>query len=259
MIISQTNLKSPHSAIELMEITYCSQGLRVKAYLATPRNQNKLPGLLYLRGGIKRVGMVRIERVIQWASEGMVVMAPFYRGNFGGEGREDFCGEDRQDAISAFDVLESLDSVNRHSIHIVGFSRGGTMALLTGMERSNAKTITCWNGVSDMKLTYEERVDLRRMMKRVVGGTPNKYPERYEWRTPLGKLEQLQSRVLIIHGLLDEHVSVEHAFRLKKSCDRFKKQADMWLYPTFKHQFPYEAQKKVLASAAQWMRRAIID
>lgn len=255
MIVSQVFLQSPNPSIQLSEITYMSQQLRVKAYLAVPQGVKKLPGLLYLRGGIKKVGMVRIERVIQWASEGMVVLAPFYRGNGGGEGREDFCGEDRYDAITAFDVLASLDHVNEHSIHIVGFSRGGTMALLAGLERSQAKTVTCWNGVSDMKLTYEERVDLRRMMKRVIGGTPNKYPERYEWRTPLFQIEQLQPKLLIIHGFLDKHVSVEHAFRLKDKCAKWGKQVDFWLYPTFEHQFPEDAQKRILTNAASWMKR----
>ncbi|WP_062047646.1 S9 family peptidase [Bacillus sp. JCM 19034] len=255
MIVSQVYLHSLNPAIHLSEITYLSQQLHVKAYMAIPKKAHKLPGLLYLRGGIKKVGMVRIERVIQWASEGMIVLAPFYRGNEGGEGREDFCGEDRFDAITAFDVLASLDLVDENSIHIVGFSRGGTMALLTALERHHAKTVTCWNGVSDMKLTYEERIDLRRMMKRVIGGTPNKYPERYEWRTPLHEINRLQSKLLIIHGFLDKHVSVEHSFRLKKQCDIWNKHAEFWLYPTFEHQFPDVAQKRVLTNAATWMKQ----
>ena len=32
-----------------------------------------------------------------------------------------------------------------------------------------------WSGVSDLAQTYEERIDLRRMMKRVIGGTPSSF------------------------------------------------------------------------------------
>ena len=51
------------------------------------------------------------------------------------------------------------------------------MALWTAIECPTAASMVTWGGVSDMVLTYEERVDMRRMMKRVIGGTPTKYPE----------------------------------------------------------------------------------
>ncbi len=44
-----------------------------------------------------------------------------------------------------------------------------------------------------MILTYEERHDLRRMMKRVIGGTPKKVPEEYKWRTPFDQVDKIQA------------------------------------------------------------------
>lgn len=50
------------------------------------------------------------------------------------------------------------------------------MGILTAIEMGkSAASFVSWGGVSDMFLTYEERKDLRRMMKRVIGGTPKKY------------------------------------------------------------------------------------
>ncbi|WP_088103899.1 alpha/beta hydrolase family protein [Halalkalibacter urbisdiaboli] len=256
-ILHTERVPSPHPRVSLFIVTYKSEGLRVKGYLAIPQLDNaSLPGLLYLRGGIKKVGMVRIQRVIQWASQGFIVMAPFYRGNLGGEGQEDFCGEDRMDAVYAFDLLKAHPNVKQHQIHVVGFSRGGVMALLTALERREVASVTSWNGVSDMFLTYEERVDLRRMMKRVIG-SPAKYPERYEWRTPLLHLDQLNSPVLIIHGKKDEHVSVEHALRLKRALREHNKSFNTWIYPQFSHQFPVKDQLYVLQQAAKWMKAQI--
>ncbi|GAE27499.1 dipeptidyl aminopeptidases/acylaminoacyl-peptidases [Halalkalibacter wakoensis JCM 9140] len=253
-IHSKIRMPSPHPSIHLYQITYVSSGLKVKGYMALPTGDQKRPGLLYLRGGIKSVGMVRIQRVIQWAAEGFVVIAPFYRGNKGGEGQEDFCGDDRYDAIAAFDLLKNHPQVDEHSLHIVGFSRGGVMALLTGIERAEAKSIVCWNGVSDMVLTYWERVDLRRMMKRVIGGTPNKYPDRYEWRTPLHHLEKIEGKLLIIHGVLDKHVSIDHAYRLEEACRLANKTVETWYYDSYSHQFPLPSQRKILQEAAKWMK-----
>lgn len=254
--MKKTRIPSPHPRIRLYEVTYISDDMPVKGYLAIPDDHKTRPGLLYLRGGIKNVGMVRIQRMIQWASEGMVVFAPFYRGNKGGQGHEDFCGHDRNDAIAAYDVMNSMPEVDSGSIHIVGFSRGAVMALFTALARDEAKTVTCWSGVSDMVLTYEERIDLRRMMKRVIGGTPTKYPERFFWRTPLSRINQLVPRLLIIHGYVDQHVSVEHAYRLNNECLRHQKDVTFWLFPMFEHQFPLKAQQRTLTRAANWMRES---
>src|SRR5690606_24427824 len=149
-IIEKQRFPSPNPTIELFLITYWSKGLRIKGFLAEPKDVGNYDGFLYLRGGIKNVGKVRIGRIIQFASEGFVVMAPFYRGNQGGDGNEDFGGEDRFDAISAFKVLEQHEKVNPNRIHIFGFSRGGIMALLTAIYVSRACSVVSWGGVSDV-------------------------------------------------------------------------------------------------------------
>ncbi|KMK77777.1 alpha/beta hydrolase family protein [Alkalihalobacillus pseudalcaliphilus] len=252
MLLEKKRIPSPHQRIDLFEITYLSAGLQVKGYLATPLNKGKLPGLLYLRGGIKNVGMVRVQRVIQWASEGFVVIAPFYRGNRGGEGQEDFAGEDREDAFKAYDLLYESEEVQHNQIHALGFSRGGVMALLTALKRPSLASCVLWNGVTDMFLTYEERIDLRRMMKRVIGGTPNKYPERYQERSPIPELKQSAVPILTIHGMLDEHVSIEHSYRLENALHGH---VQSWYYPHFSHHFPLKDQQRILTEAANWMKK----
>ncbi|MBM7838383.1 dipeptidyl aminopeptidase/acylaminoacyl peptidase [Alkalihalobacillus xiaoxiensis] len=254
MIIKKVRVPSPHPGIYLFEVTYLSDGLKVIGLMAEPTCSDSLPGLLYLRGGIKSVGMVRVQRIVQWAHEGFIVFAPYYRGNRGGEGREDFCGDDREDAYQAFDLLEQHPKLSVEAgIHVVGFSRGGIMALWTGIKRPQTKTVTSWNGVTDMVLTYEERIDLRKMMKRVIGGTPWKYPERYADRTPLAHLDSFKPQLLIIHGEKDKHVSVEHVHQLVESLPS-SNQAHTWIFPEFSHHFPPAEQAWTLSRAAQWMK-----
>src|SRR6478672_9556635 len=107
-VIAAHRFPSPNPFVELTVITYYSNGLRVKGMLAKPKQRNSKDAFLYLRGGIKSVGMVRPARIAQFASEGFIVFAPFYRGNQGGEGNEDFGGEDREDAFAGFTLLKSL-------------------------------------------------------------------------------------------------------------------------------------------------------
>ncbi|WP_442595624.1 alpha/beta hydrolase family protein [Neobacillus sp. D3-1R] len=252
-IIEQQRFPSPNPNIELSIVTFLSDGLKVKGLLAEPKTDEVLDGFLYLRGGIKNVGKVRPARIAQFASEGFIVFAPFYRGNQGGEGHEDFAGDDREDAFSAFTLLASHPKVK--NVHIFGFSRGGVMALLTAIQFPEAASVVSWGGVTDMFLTYEERLDLRRMMKRVIGGTPNKYPERYEWRTPLFQIEKLQPPVLIIHGVKDHNVSVEHSYQLEKALQDHNKPVESWYFEEFTHYFPPAINRKVVAGLAQWMKK----
>jgi dipeptidyl aminopeptidase/acylaminoacyl peptidase len=254
-IIEQYRFPSPNPNVVLKVITYISNGLKVKGMLAEPKGQEICDGFLYLRGGIKNVGKVRPARIAQFAAEGFIVFAPYYRGNQGGEGNEDFAGDDREDAFSAYLLLKSLPSTR--NIHIFGFSRGGVMALLTGIQFPEIASVVTWGGVSDMSLTYMERKDLRRMMKRVIGGTPEKYPERYQERTPLFKLESLTAPVLIIHGVQDENVSVEHAYRLERGLRAQNKPVESWYFDSFTHYFPPKVNRKIVEDLSKWMKNHI--
>ncbi|WP_026693585.1 alpha/beta hydrolase family protein [Peribacillus kribbensis] len=254
-IFSMQRFPSPNPKVRLFLVTYWSQGLRVKGLLAEPKETGPFDGFLYLRGGIKNVGKVRPARIAQFASEGFVVFAPFYRGNQGGEGDEDFAGNDRYDAVAAYKLLEGLENVVTDRIHIFGFSRGGVMALLTAILCPAAASVAVWGGVTDMVLTYHERVDLRKMMKRVIGGTPNKYPERYKYRTPLYQAEDILCPVLIIHGQEDYNVSIEHSYLLEKRLKEVGKSVETWYFSGFTHYFPPKVNQKIVADLTSWMKR----
>lgn len=251
-MIAKQRFPSPNPNIELSIVTYYSGGLKVLGLLAEPKAVGNYDGFLYLRGGIKNVGKVRPGRIIQFASEGFIVFAPFYRGNQGGEGNEDFAGDDRKDAFSAFVLLRNHPRVDK--VHIFGFSRGGVMALHTAIHFPEAASVVTWGGVSDMFLTYVERKDLRRMMKRVIGGTPTKFPERYRYRTPLFHLDSLKAPVLIIHGVQDHNVSVDHAYRLEKRMKALNKEVESWYFESYTHYFPPAINRQVVCDLTKWMK-----
>ncbi|MEW5070109.1 prolyl oligopeptidase family serine peptidase (plasmid) [Bacillus subtilis] len=255
MIVEKRRFPSPSQHVRLYTICYLSNGLRVKGLLAEPAEPGQYDGFLYLRGGIKSVGMVRPGRIIQFASQGFVAFAPFYRGNQGGEGNEDFAGEDREDAFSAFRLLQQHPNVKKDRIHIFGFSRGGIMGMLTAIEMGGqAASFVSWGGVSDMILTYEERQDLRRMMKRVIGGTPKKVPEEYQWRTPFDQVNKIQAPVLLIHGEKDQNVSIQHSYLFEEKLKQLHKPVETWYYSTFTHYFPPKENRRIVRQLTQWMK-----
>src|SRR5690606_9642680 len=131
------------------------------------------PALIYCRGGIGSVGRVRARWVDAFASRGYVCFAPCYRGNEGGEGRDEFGGVEREDVHAAVRLLQALPFIDRSRISLFGFSRGSINATQTAVAMPDAvHSLVLWGGVADLARTYEERVDLRRMLKRVIGGSP---------------------------------------------------------------------------------------
>lgn len=235
-ILDSEHVHSPQPGVKLFTITYSSQGYRVKALLAIPDGAGPYPALLYCRGGMKQIGRVKNERISQLASFGYVVMAPHYRGNEGGEGRDEFGGEDRHDVYSAYDVLRELPFVRNDRISLYGFSRGGMMALLAAVERKGFHAAVIWSGVVDLLLTYEERSDLRRMLKRVVGH-PDKHLEAYRQRSTIHRAKEIECPILIIHGTEDQNVGVEHALRLARALQAHDKPYEIWLAAGASHLF----------------------
>lgn len=243
---------SVQAGVALYTVTYLSEGLRVKALLAIPESGEQLPALLYCRGGIRGVGRVRPERISQMASFGYLVLAPHYRGNEGGEGRDEFGGADRNDVFAAYELLRLLPIVKPDRISLYGFSRGGIMALFAAMECRDVHAAVVWGGVSDLLLTYEERVDLRRMLKRIVGH-PKKNRGAYEERSPIYQIEKVGCPVLIIHGTEDQNVGVEHARRLADALKRHHKRYDLWLVEGASHLFQAEEIQLYTRRMFEWI------
>ncbi|MGY4764087.1 alpha/beta hydrolase family protein [Paenibacillus caseinilyticus] len=251
-LLHREELRSPAKGIALYVLTYASQGLQVKGYLAVPRRAVPAPGLIFCRGGIRKVGMVRKRRILSMARRGYVVFAPFYRGNEGGEGREDFGGEDRHDVCGAISLVQSLPEVKPGPVPLIGFSRGALMALLAARECDQAGPVVVWSGVSDLFDTYEERVDLRRMLKRVVGH-PRKQAEAYEDRSPVYWIDEIRVPVLIVHGTGDTQVSVEQARKLGTALEEAGKEYRMELYDGLDHRFPKDEDEQALDAVFGWI------
>jgi dipeptidyl aminopeptidase/acylaminoacyl peptidase len=251
-LLERKALRSQKKGILLYLLTYVSEGLKVKGYLAVPESAVPCPGLIFCRGGIRKVGMVRKRRIMSMAERGYAVFAPFYRGNEGGEGHEDFGGEDRYDVYHAITLVLSLPEVKPGPVPLIGFSRGAMMALLAAIQCDGAGPVVVWGGVSDLFDTYEERVDLRRMLKRVVGN-PRKQPEAYESRSPIFWIDALKVPILIVHGTLDAQVSVTHARKLAEGLELAGKDYAMDLYDGLGHRFPREQDERALDSVFMWI------
>lgn len=197
------------------EVTYKVDQLNVKALLMTPSREVKRI-VVYLRGGKGQVGRVRAARLMQFANDNTLVVGPYYRGNNGSEGKDEFYRGDLHDVTELVRLLH--DKYPEAYIHMIGFSRGGLQGLLTLQDIPVTSYIT-WGGVSDVYLMYEERVDLRGMLRRMVGH-PKKDKEAYQQRDALNRLDASCPPILILHGGEDQQVGIHQAHYLAEQLEQ---------------------------------------
>lgn len=251
-VVARKRIGSPDPQLSVEEVTYISGKLQVKGYLAVPAGDGPFPGLVYCRGGIGAFGMVRMRHVAALAGRGYAVFAPFYRGAPSGAGIDGFGGEDRHDVYYALPLMRSLREVKRDPVALVGFSRGAIMALLAARDCADAGPVAVWSGVSDLLLTYEERVDMRRMLKRVVGH-PRKDTTAYVERSPLAWAGRIRRPVLILHGTADSNVGVAHAHGLAKALEAAGVPHRLQLFAGTGHLFPDAEESAAVAMIDAWV------
>lgn len=210
------------------------------------------PVLVYCRGGIGRVGRVRLDWLAEFAAFGHIVMAPCYRGGESGVGHDGFGGADLEDSRIAARLARTIPGADPARIAVLGFSRGSINATDAAIEE-DASRLVLWGGLSDLAVTYEERIDLRRMLKRVIKGSAYKLPDVYRERSPIHMAQRLNCPVLIMHGTEDAQVDYGHGERMYAELRRLGKPATLARLEGLGHHMPQETRMRVLAGMFAWL------
>lgn len=232
-------LKDPQ--FEIYDITYLSDGLKVKGYLAQPKTSGIYPALIWNRGGNLDFTPVEPEKLIPYARKGYVAVGSQYRGNMGGEGQEEFGGVDINDVLNLIPLLKSLPNVGIDRIGMVGYSRGGMMTYLALKEQTVAgtddiKAACTVGGLADLFMAAEERPKLMTgVFQPLIGGSPSQVPEEYEARSATYWADKINVPLLMQHGEDDESVSVEQARKLAGELDKYGKVHKLITYPGDNH------------------------
>ncbi len=165
------------------KITYASDNLKVKGYLAYPKNINKkYPCIIWNRGGYLNKGAIDHFTAKgmfgQIASWGFVVFASQYRGNAGSEGREHLGGDDVNDILNLIPLADELKFADKSSWGIEGWSRGGMMTLLALKKNHNFKCAILSGAISNLKQNVIDNTFLKKSYKEIIG--KNNFDEEVE-------------------------------------------------------------------------------
>ena len=221
--------------IDFHKIRYLSDGLEVVGFIFKPKNLNsKLPVLIFNRGGNREYGKLssKLFKYLSFlASNNYVVLASQYRGNDGGQGREQFGGTDINDVLDLIPLAKSLQFTDPNNIFMLGFSRGGLMTYLAIKYDAPINAAAVVGGITDLWRWYGERSGVRITLGQLVGLDKKEYDKRSAVHWP----EKINVPILILHGARDGRVSVQQAKELSKKLDELGKEHELVIFPTGNH------------------------
>ncbi len=252
--------------VDIDEITYISDGLRVTGHLITPRTPGPHPCLIYNRGGNREFGAnspTRVaRRLARFASWGYVVAASQYRGNMGGEGVEEFGGAEVADVVHLIPLLESIPTeADATRIGMIGFSRGGLMTYLALTKTDRVKAAAIVGGVADSRSGIEERPDMETYVySELIPDYWNVKEEALRARSPVAWPESLcaTTPILLLHGTADWRVQPSDSMRMTESLYRLRRPVRLVLYEGADHGLT-EYRTEAYEQIHSWMDRYVRD
>lgn len=206
--------------VEVKEITYLSDRLKVKAFLFEPKKEGKYPCLIVNRGGNRNFGIWTREEayfvLTEISSWGYVVAASQYRGCGGGEGKEEFGGKDVDDILSLMPLLGSRKKTDPGRIGMLGMSRGGMMTYLALRGTNRIKAAAVVGGVTDLLSWEKARPEMREVFSELIGGDSKTATEALKARSAIFWPEKIspQTPILLLHGTADERIPPKQALEM---------------------------------------------
>jgi acetyl esterase/lipase len=174
-----------------------------------------------------------------------------------------------EDVAAAVDLLAEIDApVDLDSVSVLGHSAGGHLALwAASRERFPAGTLGAAPAVAFKRAIGQAAVcDLAGAYRRwhggaaraLMGGPPEQMPERYAIGDPLAHVP-LQIPVLLVHGVLDETVSIELSRRYTRDSDAAGGAVELIEIEgeAGRHRVHIDPRGAAWAAVTQWLREPV--
>lgn len=134
-----------------------------------------------------------------------------------------------EDQMKGIAYLKSLPFVDTSRIGVHGWSYGGFMTLNLMLRHPEVFKVGVAGGpVVDWSM-YEVMYGERYMDR------PQDNPDGYRNTNMLNHISNLEGRLMLIHGVQDDVVVMQHSMRFLAECVKQGKQVDFFVYPTHPH------------------------
>ncbi len=133
------------------------------------------------------------------------------------------------DQMKGIEYLKSLPFVDPNRIGVHGWSFGGFMTLNLMLRHPGVFKVGVAGGPVVDWCMYEVMYGERYM------DTPEENPEGYRNSNMLNYVDKLEGKLMLIHGVQDQTVVMQHSIQFLKKCIDLDKQVDFFVYPTHEH------------------------
>jgi len=206
--------------LTFFKITYKSDNRLINGLLIEPNLDGVFPAIIFNRGGNRDFAPLTIQTLINYtgkvAASGFVVIASNYRAD------EEFGGQDINDVLNLFDVLEETPKAKANCVGMFGWSRGGIMTYLALAKTNKIKTAVVGNGPSDLLEVANTRPVLEtRVLAECIPNYWENKEEKLKKRSAIYWPEKLSknSSLLILSGLNDNRQNPLQAKKMAQKLD----------------------------------------
>jgi len=257
--VSEYNAVRANKSIECLRIRYMSDGLQVVGYIVRPRrtSQRGYPVIIYNRGGFGEMGKIDTWNLLdfyQLAAEGFVVLASQYRGNDGGEGREELGGRDVDDVLNLWSTAASLPYADVQNVFLYGLSRGGMMTFLALKRGASPRAAAVVGAVFDLEAFSRRAPGLVNMAAGLIPDYTSRGAASLRERSAMNWPERISVPLLILHGSDDDEVPAAEALGFAARLSELKKTYQLTVYANDIHEVETNRTARD-AAIVSWFRR----
>jgi dipeptidyl aminopeptidase/acylaminoacyl peptidase len=235
------DIRAAIAKVSFYHITYLSDGLKVKGYLAVPKQMGKFPCVIFNRGGSKEFSAITNSSFLRLlgklAGAGYVVVASQYRGNAGGEGLEEYGGKDVNDVLNLIPLLSTVAKADTARIGMFGWSRGGMMTYIALTKTTKIKAAVIGSGLADLFKAIESRPVFDTIWATMIPGYATQKDEVLKQRSVTyfaGKMNKA-TPLLILQGTADWRVPTNQVLDLVNILYKLKHPMRFILYEGGQH------------------------
>jgi len=219
--------------VDLFEITYLSDGLKIESYAAIPKKEGKHPEIIYNRGGNRDFGAIQPFRgkrkkaiavfFSKMANEGYVVIGCNYRGCGKSEGSDEFGGNDVNDVLNLINVVKEIPKADKTKVGMYGWSRGGMMTYLSLALSNEIKAAVVVGAPADKTIIDRPKMEKMVYSELIPNYWDNK-EEELKKRSAVYFADKFPKDVplLILHGNSDWRVKASNSLRLAIELDKYR-------------------------------------
>jgi len=161
-----------------------------------------------------------------------------------------------EDVALAIDHLLDLEyrGLDLTRLVAIGHSAGGQLAAWAATRAEphvRLTAVVAQAGVLDLRMAWERRLS-RGIVRRLLGGTPEEHPSRYDAASPVERVP-LGVPMLLTHGGRDDTVPVEMSERFARRARAAGDDVDLLVIPEEDHYAHLDPRSRVWDAVVRWI------